>query len=44
MFIDFVKVVFYDVQKADNEFTAPFGSLKHLFRDFLQIAFWMLTV
>jgi hypothetical protein len=38
-FIDFTKVVFEDVRKADYESQAPFAYLKHHFRDFVQIAF-----
>jgi hypothetical protein len=36
---DFVHVAFFDAQNADNEFTWPFETLKHLFIDLTKIVF-----
>jgi hypothetical protein len=38
-FIEFTKVAFWDVQKADYEFPGSFAYVKHNFRDFVQVAF-----
>jgi hypothetical protein len=38
-FIDFSKVAFCVIQKADNELSGPFDHLKHRFLDHVQIAF-----
>jgi hypothetical protein len=37
-FIDFTKVVFLDVQKADYEFSGPFAYFKYHLSEFVQVA------
>jgi hypothetical protein len=39
-FIDFIKFVIYDVQKADYDFQGPFAYLKHHLSDVVQVAFF----
>jgi hypothetical protein len=39
-FIDCNKVVFYEVQKADCEFSGPIAYLKHLLSNFVRVGFF----
>jgi hypothetical protein len=37
--MDFTKVAFCDIQKADSEFSGPFDHLKHCLLDLVEVAF-----
>jgi hypothetical protein len=39
-FIDITNVAFYDVEKADIEFSGPFAYSKNNLSDFIQVAFF----
>jgi hypothetical protein len=43
-FIEFKKVVFFGVQKADYEFTGPFTYLKYHLSEFIQVALIVVQV
>jgi hypothetical protein len=38
--IDYTKVVYSDIQKANYEFSGPFAYLKHHFSDLVKVAFF----